>query len=116
MFLISALVPYSAAPRRRTETLASQRSEPSSILTSLTPSSRNVRASVSRKATASSALRRSGSPTHSISGTPARLKSTSEPVELASRPSALAWVDLPVSSSRWMRVRRHSPRVPSSRQ
>ena len=40
MFLISALVPNSIAPRKRTETLASQRSEPSSILTSDTPSSR----------------------------------------------------------------------------
>ena len=38
MFLISAFVPYSVAPRRRIETLASQRSEPSSIFTSLTPS------------------------------------------------------------------------------
>ena len=38
MFLSSVLMPSSLLPVRRRETFASQRSEPCSILTSLTPS------------------------------------------------------------------------------
>ena len=42
MFFSSVLVPSSVLPAGRTETLASQRSEPSSMFTSLTPSWRSV--------------------------------------------------------------------------
>ena len=56
------------------------------------------------KRRASSGVRMSGSVTSSISGVPARLKSTSDCVAPAMRPSPPTWTILPVSSSRWMRV------------
>ena len=52
---------------------ASQRSDPSSIRTSLTSSDSSVARSSRRYAAASSGERMSGSLTHSTSGTPARL-------------------------------------------
>ena len=60
------------------------------------------RRSVRRYAAASAGERRSGSETISSSGTPARFRSTC----VASLPiSAASWIDLPASSSMWMRVR-----------
>ncbi len=53
--------------------LASQRSDPSSMRTSLTSSDSSVVRSWRRYAAASSGVRMSGSLTHSTSGTPARL-------------------------------------------
>ena len=44
MFFSSVLTPSSLLPRGRSEMFASQRSEPSSMFTSLTPSWRRVRA------------------------------------------------------------------------
>ena len=69
MFFNSAFVPSAVAPRRRTETLASQRRDPSSMFPSLIPSART---SVRRGRTysaASSSERCSGSLTTSHSGT-----------------------------------------------
>ena len=109
MFLISARVPYSVAPFRITETLASQRNEPSSRLPSLTPSASRMARSAFRYSTASSALRRSGSLTISSSGTPARLRSTPEPPS-----AATSWRFLPASSSMWMRVSRTRFSCPST--
>ena len=59
MFLSSVLVPSSVVPTGRMEMLASQRSEPSSMLTSLTPSPRNVERS-SRSHSAAGSSRRAG--------------------------------------------------------
>ena len=57
------------------------------------------------KRRASSGVRMSGSLTSSMSGVPARLKSTSDLVAPEMRPSLPpTWIILPVSSSRWMRV------------
>ena len=58
------------------ETLASQRSEPSSMFTSETPSWRSVTRSSVSHSRACSAERMSGSVTISASGVPPRLKST----------------------------------------
>ncbi len=77
MFLSSVLVPK-GSPGRRTETLASQRSEPSSMLTSETPSCCTRLRSWVRKARAWSGVEMSGSLTISTSGVPPRLKSTRE--------------------------------------
>ncbi len=104
MFFSSAFTPSSVAPRGRMLTLASARSEPSSMFTSLMPSSRSVWRSCLRKATASAAFRRSGSVTISTSGVPPRLKSTTEPSAPARRPPAPAWTSLAASSSRCTRV------------
>ena len=73
MFLSSVLVPSSVEPAGRTETLASQRSEPSSMFTSLTPSWRSVSRSSVSHSRACSAECRSGSVTISASGVPPRL-------------------------------------------
>ena len=73
MFLSSVLVPSSVLPAGRTDTLASQRSEPSSMFTSLTPSWRSVTRSRFSQSRACSAERRSGSVTISASGVPPRL-------------------------------------------
>ena len=73
MFLSSVLVPSSVEPTGRTETLASQRSEPSSMFTSLTPSWRSVSRSSVSHSRAWSAECRSGSVTISASGVPPRL-------------------------------------------
>ena len=73
MFLSSVFVPSSVEPTGRTETLASQRSDPSSMFTSLTPSWRSVsRSSVSHSRACSDEWR-SGSVTISASGVPPRL-------------------------------------------
>ena len=76
MFLSSVFVPSSSVPAGRSEMLASQRSEPSSMFTSLTPSRRSVVRSSRSQSPAASAERRSGSVTISASGVPPRLKST----------------------------------------
>ena len=76
MFLISVLVPSAAAPGSRMLTFASTRRLPSSMLTSLTRAYSRICLSVLRYASASAALRMSGSLTISASGTPARLRST----------------------------------------
>ena len=74
------------------ETLASQRSEPSSMFTSVTPSRRSVvRSSVSHSR-ACSAERTSGSVTISTSGVPPRLKSTTDASRAVDAP-ARAGVD-----------------------
>ena len=97
MFFNSVRVPNSLAPLRITETLASQRKLPSSRLPSFTPRYTSTSRSAFRYSPASSELRRSGSLTISISGTPARLRST----KLSPPPAS--WMFLPASSSRWMR-------------
>ncbi len=91
-------------PTGRIETLASQRSDPSSMRTSLTSSDSSVARSSRRYAPASSGERMSGSLTHSTSGTPARLKSIAAASASWMRPVALSCVVLPVSSSMCTRV------------
>ena len=76
MFFSSVFVPSSREPAGRSEMFASQRSEPSSMFTSLTPSWRSVVRSSFSHSLACSAERRSGSVTISASGVPPRLKST----------------------------------------
>ena len=73
MFFSSVFVPSACVPDGRTETLASQRSEPSSMFTSLTPSWRSVTRSRFSQSRACSAECRSGSVTISASGVPPRL-------------------------------------------
>ena len=91
---------------------ASQRSEPSSMFTSLTPRRRSVvRSSVSHSR-ACAAERTSGSVTISASGVPPRLKSTTEASEPWMRPLAPAWMSFAASSSRCTRWMRTSPRCP----
>ncbi len=112
MFLISALVPKGTsaalapgAGRLRMDTFASTRMDPSSMLQSLMPSVRKMSRSFCAKRRASSGVRMSGSVTSSMSGVPARLKSTSDSVAPPMRPSVPPRCTiLPVSSSRWMRV------------
>ena len=92
--------------------LASQRSDPSSMFTSLTPSRRSVvRSSVSHSR-ACAALRTSGSVTISASGVPPRLKSTTEESEPWMRPLAPACTSFAASSSRCTRWMRTSPSRP----
>ncbi len=81
MFLISALVPSVVVPCGRTETLASQRKLPSSMLPSQIPRYWTRVRRARRYAPASAGDDISGSLTISSSGTPERLKST----RLASR-------------------------------
>jgi len=107
MFLSSHRVPSFSEPAGLTETLASQRSDPSCMLPSFTPSQTRMARSAFRYSTASSAERRSGSETISRSGTPARLRSTPE------APGEASWTFLPASSSRWMRVSRMRLSPPS---
>ena len=76
MFFSSVLVPSSVEPAGRIETLASQRSEPSSMFTSETPSARSVARSSAATRAPARRERRSGSVTISTSGVPPRLKST----------------------------------------
>ena len=71
-FLISQRVPH-GSPARWTETLASTRIEPSSILASLTSVARRIARSSAMYSLACSLVRRSGSDTISTSGTPERL-------------------------------------------
>ncbi len=88
MFLSSVLVPSRSLPDGRIEMFASQRSEPSSMFTSLTPSWRSVVRSSRSHSLACSAERTSGSVTISASGVPPRLKSTIEASEPWIRPLA----------------------------
>ena len=71
-FLISQRVPQ-GSPARLTETLASTRIEPSSILASLTPVARRMARSSLVYSWAWSLVRMSASDTISTSGTPERL-------------------------------------------
>ena len=112
MFLSSVLVPSVSVPTGRIEMLASQRSEPSSMLTSLTPSARSVARSIRSHSAAAVASRRSGSVTISASGVPQRLKSTIEASDACRRPDAPTCTSLAASSSRWMRWMRTSPSCP----
>ena len=112
MFFSSVFVPSSSLPAGRTETLASQRRLPSSMLTSETPSWRIVVRSSRAHSAASAALRRSGSVTISTSGVPPRLKSTSEAPEPWMRPDSPTWTIFAASSSRWARWMRTSPSLP----
>ncbi len=73
MFLSSVFVPRPVEPTGRMETLASQRSEPSSMLTSETPNWRRVSRSSCSQSRACSAEWMSGSVTISASGVPPRL-------------------------------------------
>ena len=73
MFLSSVFVLSFVSPLRRTDTLASARSEPSSMFTSLTPSWRSVTRRRLSQSRASSAEWMSGSVTISASGVPPRL-------------------------------------------
>ena len=109
MFLSSVFVPSSSEPLGRMETLASQRSDPSSMFTSETPSWRSVTRSSVSHSRASSAERRSGSETISASGVPARLKSTTLADEPWMRPDSPRWISFAASSSRWIRCSRTSP-------
>ena len=112
MFFSSVLTPSSVEPARRTEMLASQRSEPSSMFTSLTPRRRSVLRSSFSHSPACSGVRRSGSVTISASGVPPRLKSTIEASEPWMRPLAPTWISLAASSSRCTRWIRTSWRLP----
>ena len=112
MFFSSVLVPSSRVPTGRMETLASQRSDPSSMFTSLTPSWRSVVRSSRSHSPACSAERTSGSETISTSGVPPRLKSTIEVSAPWMRPLAPAWTSLAASSSRCTRWMRTSPSRP----
>ena len=112
MFFSSVLVPSSSEPLGRIDTLASQRSEPSSMFTSETPSWRSVTRSRRSHSEACWALRTSGSVTISTSGVPQRLKSTTLDSAEWIRPDAPACTSLAASSSRWARWMRMSPRRP----
>jgi hypothetical protein len=112
MFLSSVFVPSSRVPTGRSEMLASQRNEPSSMFTSLTPRRRSVVRSSRSQSPAASAERRSGSDTISASGVPPRLKSTTLDAEPWILPLPPAWTSLAASSSRCTRWIRTSPRCP----
>ena len=112
MFLSSVLVPSSSLPSGRMDTLASQRSDPSSMFTSETPSWRSVTRSSRSHSEACWAERTSGSVTISTSGVPPRLKSTTEESAEWIRPDAPACTSLAASSSRWARWMRMSPSRP----
>jgi hypothetical protein len=71
--LISVFTPSRASPAGRTDTLASQRRLPSSMLPSFTPMATRMARRRVKHSAASAALRRSGSLTISMSGTPLRL-------------------------------------------
>ena len=73
MFFSSVRCPSLLSPRGRIDTLASQRSDPSSMLPSEIPRNRTSWRTARKYSAASSAERMSGSETTSISGTPARL-------------------------------------------
>ena len=98
MFFTSVFVPSVDAPCGRTLMFASTRSDPSSMLTSLTSAYSSICLSTRRYAPASAADRMSGSLTISTSGTPDRLRS------IAVTPGYRSWMDLPASSSMWRRV------------
>ena len=103
-------------PAGRTDTLASQRSDPSSMFTSLTPSWRSVARRSRSHSPHSSAARRSGSVTISASGVPPRLKSTMLCALPWMRPLDPAWTSLAASSSRCTRwIRTSASRPPRHR-
>ncbi len=112
MFLSSVLVPSASEPAGRSDTLASQRSEPSSMFTSLTPSWRSVVRRRPSHSRACSGLWRSGSVTISTSGVPPRLKSTTLAADPWMRPLSPTWTSFAASSSRWTRWIRTSPSAP----
>ncbi len=112
MFFSSVFTPSSSLPAGRREMLASQRREPSSMFTSLTPSRRMVARSSRSHSPACSAERRSGSVTISARGVPPRLKSTIEASEPWMRPEEPTCTSLAASSSRCTRWMRTSPRRP----
>ena len=99
-FFSSTFTPNRGSPRRRTEMLPSIRRFPFSMSASDTPQYTTRFFSARAKAPASAGERRSGSLTISMSGTPARLKST--PLR-RSEPAKPSWTSLPASSSSWMR-------------
>ena len=72
-FFTSALVPKACCPTGRTDTFASQRRLPSSMLPSFTPSHTRISRSWLKNSAAWTADRMSGSDTISMSGTPLRL-------------------------------------------
>ena len=112
MFFSSVLVPSVVDPTGRTDTFASQRSEPWDMSTSETPSWRSVvRSSVSHSR-ACSAEARSGSVTISTSGVPPRLKSTQLRSAPWIRPLSPRWLSFAASSSRCTRWIRTSPNRP----
>ena len=112
MFFSSVLVPNVASPAGRIDTLASTRSEPSSMFTSETPSWRSVTWSSRPNSAACAAERRSGSVTISTSGVPPRLKSTMLDSAPWMRPEPPLCTSLAASSSRCTRWMRTSPRCP----
>ena len=103
MFFSSVLVRYPSSSGLRTDTFASQRSEPSSMFTSETPICFSVVRRSWRNSRASAAERRSGSVTISTSGVPPRLKSTTDDPAPWMRPDSPWWISLAASSSRWAR-------------
>ena len=120
MFLVSVRVPNSSWPMGRSDRLESTRMEPWSMRASETPSALTRSRSADTYARATSGARSPapmmGLVTISISGTPARLQSTSDRVAPWMRPEVPPrCVSLPVSSSMCARSisMRHS--VPSSR-
>ena len=113
MFFSSVLVPSVASPAGRMDTLASQRSDPSSMFTSETPSWRSVTRSRRSHSAACAAERTSGSVTISTSGVPPRLKSTTLASDPWMRPDPPACTSLAASSSRCTRWMRMSPSRPS---
>jgi len=107
MFLSSVRVPSVELPAGRTLMLASQRTWPSSMLHSLTPSSMTSSRSCCRKSRAAAGDGMSGSVTISTSGVPPRLKSTSEYSDPVMRPvSPPACRSFAASSSMWTRSMR----------
>ena len=112
MFFSSVFVPSSSLPVGRTDTFASQRSEPSSMFTSETPSWRSVSRSSVSHSRACSAERTSGSVTISTSGVPPRLKSTTLSSAPWMRPLAPTCTSFAASSSRCTRWIRTSPSRP----
>jgi hypothetical protein len=116
MFFSSVLVPSCSLPTGRSETLASARSEPSSMFTSLTPRLRSVARSSFSHSRACSAERSSGSVTISTSGVPPRLKSTTDCSEPWMRPLAPTWISFAASSSRCTRWIAHPGQAPAAAQ
>src|SRR3954451_18984269 len=91
-FFSSQRVP-SGSPGRRTETVASQRNDPSCMLPSPMPIQMTSACSARAYAIASFAPRKSGSDTISSSGVPARLRS------MPLMPRKSSWSDLPASDA-----------------
>ena len=106
MFFSSQRVRSSSEPAGRTETLASQRSVPSSMRASEMPSATIVWRRSWRKRSACSAERMSGCVTISTSGVPPRLKSISDRSAPIFRPvPPPTWTVFAASSSRCARTK-----------